>query len=152
MNGNNANKDSAINEGYVLFLFLGCPARSPDHFRKPLAESLDAAIKQIFPGKPQSQIKIIDAGAGTGLNGVELFKLGYTNIDALDISQEMLNEAKKKNIYKNLICAPLTEQRISEIETGEYHAMISTGTLAIAHVQPEAVKEMIRMVKPGKAK
>ena len=96
-------------------------------------------------------MKIIDAGAGTGLNGVELFKLGYTNIDALDISQEMLNEAKKKNIYNMLICAPLTEQRISEIETGEYHAMISTGTLATAHVQPEAVKEMIRMIKPGKA-
>ena len=96
-------------------------------------------------------MKIIAAGAGTGLNGMELFKLGYTNIDALDISQEMLNEAKKKNIYNMLICAPLTEQRISEIETGEYHAMISTGTLATAHVQPEAVKEMIRVIKPGKA-
>ena len=81
---------------------------------------------------------------------MELFKLGYTNIDALDISQEMLNEAKKKNIYKRLICAPITVQQISEIQTGEYHAMISTGALAIAHVQPEAVEEMIRMVKPGK--
>ena len=83
---------------------------------------------------------------------MELFKLGYTNIDALDISQEMLNEAKKKNIYQKLICASITEQRISEIQTGEYHAMTSTGTLAIAHVQPEAVEEMIRMIRPGKAK
>ena len=156
MNGDNVNKDSTVNEGYFCFCFCFCfqdvLQEAQIIFRKPLAESLDAAIKQIFPGKTQSQIKIIDAGAGTGLNGVELFKLGYTNIDALDISQEMLNEAKKKTIYKKLICAPLTEQRISEIETGEYHAMISTGTLAIAHVQPEAVKEMIRMVQPGKAK
>ena len=83
---------------------------------------------------------------------MELFKLGYTNIDALDISQEMLNEAKKKNIYKKLICAPLTEQRIPEIETGEYHTMISTGTLAIAHVQPKALEEIIRMIKPGKSR
>lgn len=81
---------------------------------------------------------------------MELFKLGYTNIDALDISQEMLNEAKKKNFYKKLICAPLNEQRIPEIGTGEYHVLISTGTLAIAHVQPEALEEMIRMVKPGR--
>lgn len=154
MNGNNANKDSTICEGYVLFLFCFQDVLQEAQiiFRKPLAESLDAAIKQVFPDKTQSSIKIIDAGAGTGLSGEELFKLGYTNIDALDISQEMLNEAKKKNIYKKLICAPLTEQRIFEIETGEYHAMISTGTLATAHVQPEAVKEMIRMIKPGKAR
>lgn len=82
---------------------------------------------------------------------MELFKLGYTNIDALDISQEMLNEAKKKNIYKKFICASLTEQRIPEIETGEYHVMISTGTLGTAHAPPEAIEEMIRMVKPGKS-
>lgn len=151
MNRYTANKDSMICLGYVLLLycFQDVLQGAQVIFRKPLAESLDAAIKQVFPDKTQSQIKIIDAGAGTGLAGLELFKLGYTNIDALDISQEMLNEAKKKNIYKKLICAPVTKQRISEIETGEYHAMISTGTLAIAHVQPEAVEEMIRMVKPG---
>ena len=151
INRDTANKDSMICLGYVLLLycFQDVLQGAQVIFRKPLAESLDAAIKQAFPDKTQSQIKIIDAGAGTGLAGLELFKLGYTNIDALDISQEMLNEAKKKNIYKKLICAPLTKQRISEIETGEYHAMISTGTLAIAHVQPEAVEEMIRMVKPG---
>ena len=70
-----------------------------------MAKALDAAFKKVFQDKALSQIKIIDAGAGTGLAGEELFKLGYTNIDALDISQEMLNEAKKKNVYKKLICA-----------------------------------------------
>ncbi|XP_078378484.1 methyltransferase-like protein 27 [Oculina patagonica] len=118
-------------------------------YHKPLADALDAAIKQVFQDKTRSQIKIVDAGAGTGLAGVELAKLGYTNIDALDISQEMLHEAKKTNAYTKLICAPLNEQRNPEIETGEYHALISTGTLVIAHVRPEALEEMIRMVKKG---
>ncbi|XP_078362183.1 methyltransferase-like protein 27 isoform X2 [Oculina patagonica] len=118
-------------------------------FRRPVAESLDAAIKQVFQDKTRSQIRIIDAGAGTGLAGVELSKLGYTNIDALDISQEMLNEAKKKNVYTRLICASLTDKRNPEIETGEYQVLISTGALAIAHVQPEALEEMIRMVEKG---
>jgi len=118
-------------------------------YHKPLAKSLDAAIKQVFQDKTRSQIKIIDAGAGTGLSGVELSKLGYTKIDAIDISQEMLNEAKKTKAYTRLICAALNEQRNPEIETGEYHALISTGTLVIAHVRPEALEEMIRMVKPG---
>ena len=65
-------------------------------FRKPLADCLDDAIKQVFQVKAKDEIKIIDAGAGTGLMAVELIKLGYTNLHALDISQEMLNEAKKK--------------------------------------------------------
>ena len=158
MNGNNADKDSTIYEGCVLFLFLflvlfcfqDVLQQAQIIFRKPLAECLDVAIKEVFPDKTKSQIKIIDAGAGTGLTGEELFKLGYTTIDALDISQEMLNEAKKKNIYKRLICAPLTEQQIPEIQTGEYHGLISTGALVIAHVRPEALEEMTRMVKPGK--
>ena len=81
---------------------------------------------------------------------MELSKLGYTNIDALDISQEMLNEAKKTNVYTKLICAPLNDQRNPEIATGEYHVLICTGTLIAAHVQPEALDEMIRMVKTGK--
>ncbi|XP_078378481.1 methyltransferase-like protein 27 [Oculina patagonica] len=118
-------------------------------YRKPLAESLDAAIKKVFQDGTRSQIKIIDAGAGTGLAGVELSKLGYTNIDALDISLEMLDEAKKKNVYSKFICAPLTEQRNPEIDTGEYHALISAGVLVIGHVRPDALDEMIRMVKKG---
>lgn len=119
-------------------------------YHKPLAQSLDAAIKKAFQDKTPSQIKIIDAGAGTGLAAEALSQLGYTDIDALDLSQEMLNEAKTKNVYKKLICAPLNEQRNPEVETGEYHALICCGTLVAAHVRPEALEEMVRMVKAGK--
>ena len=81
---------------------------------------------------------------------VELHKLGYTNLHALDISQEMLNEAKKKNVYKRIICAPLNDQRIPEIETGEFDAMICGGTLLRGVVRSFALVEMVRMVRPGK--
>ncbi|KAJ7370425.1 Methyltransferase domain [Desmophyllum pertusum] len=117
-------------------------------YLKPLAEYLDAAIKQV-EDKPNSEIKIMDAGAGTGKIGVELKKLGYTNVQALDISQEMLNEAKKKNAYNKFICTPLSEQRIQEIETGEFDAVICAGTLIKAHVKSSALVEIIRMVKIG---
>ncbi|KAL9967584.1 hypothetical protein ACROYT_G025845 [Oculina patagonica] len=118
-------------------------------FRKPLAECLDDAIKQVFQDKAKDEIKIIDAGAGTGLVGIELYQLGYTNLYALDISQEMLNEAKKKNLYKQLICAPLNDQRVPEIETGEFDALICGGTLYTGHVRSSAFVEMVRMVRIG---
>ena len=112
---------------------------------------MEEAIKQIFQEKPKNELKIIDVGAGTGLIRVELHKLGYTDLHALDISQEMLNEAKKKNVYKTFICASLSDQRIPEIQTGEFDAMICCGTLLKAHVRPFAFVEMIRMLKIGKS-
>ena len=112
---------------------------------------MDEAIKQVFQDKPKDELKIIDVGAGTGLIGVELHKLGYTDLHALDISQEMLNEAKKKNVYKRYICAALSDQRIPEVETEEFHALICGGTLITAHIRPSALEEMVRMVKIGKA-
>ena len=116
---------------------------------KPMAEYLDNAIKQVFRDKPKDEIKIMDAGAGTGMVGVELSKLGYTNLHALDISQDMLDEAKKKNVYKKIVCAALSDQRIPEIDTGEFDALICCGTLVQGHVRSTAFVEMIRMVKIG---
>ena len=66
-------------------------------------------MAEVFPNKAKEEFKIIDTGAGTGMVGIELQRLGYRDVHALDISQEMLNEAKKKNVpYKRFICAPLT--------------------------------------------
>ncbi len=91
----------------------------------------------------------MDAGAGTGQVGVELQKLGYDNIDALDISHGMLNEAKKKNVYQKFICVSLSEQPTPGIEADEYDALICAGTLIFAHVKPAAIDEIIRMVRNG---
>ena len=41
-------------------------------------------------------VSILDVAAGTGLVGVELVKVGFKNIVALDYSQEMLDLAKEK--------------------------------------------------------
>ena len=85
------------------------------------------------------------------MTGIELHKLGYTDIHALDISQEMLNIAKEKGVpYKRFVCTPLTEQSIEEFETGEFDALISAGVLVKAHVRLAAFVEIIRMVKTGK--
>ena len=63
----------------------------------------------------------------------------------------MLNIAKEKGVpYRRFICCPLTEKKIDELETGEFDALISAGTLIKANVRPEALVEMIRIVKTGK--
>ena len=60
--------------------------------------------KDIFP-EANKDIKILDAGAGTGIIGEMLVQRGYRNIDALDISEEMLNLAKQRNVYRYICLA-----------------------------------------------
>ena len=38
------------------------------------------------------------------LFSVQLQKLGFTNVDAVDPNEEMLKEAQRHNVYKNTIC------------------------------------------------
>ena len=113
-------------------------------------EAFNKAIQfeEIFFGADKN-MRILDAGAGTGIIGEMLVKQGYTNIDALDISQNMLNEAKKKNVYKWLICAPLSDVRIGQIQTAEYDVTLCAGTIFYGQVKPVALDECIRHVRPG---
>ena len=104
--------------------------------------------KDVFP-HVNKDIKILDAGAGTGIIGEMLVKQGYTNIDGLDISQNMLDIAEKKKVYKRLICAPLSQVRIEEIQTAEYDVVLCAGTIVYGQAKPAALDECIRHVRPG---
>lgn len=102
----------------------------------------------VFPGANKN-IKILDAGAGTGIIGEMLVKQGYTNVDALDISQKMLDIAIKKNVYKRFISAPLSDVRIEQIQTAEYDVTLCAGTIVYGQAKPVALDECIRHVRPG---
>ena len=55
---------------------------------------------------------ILDVGAGTGLIG-ECLNLNSKEIDAIDISPEMLNIARTKNCYSEIIEADLTQRLLA---------------------------------------
>jgi len=91
---------------------------------------------------------ILDVGAGTGLIGECLNKnKGKNQIDGLDISSEMLNLAKLKKCYRNLIQADLTKKLI--ITDNYYGAILSAGTFTHGHVGPKVFDELLRIIKPN---
>jgi predicted TPR repeat methyltransferase len=92
-------------------------------------------------------VEILDAGCGTGLVGAFLSENGYSNITGLDYSQEMLSQAKGKDVYQTLIQCDLTQTL--DIAENTYDAVISVGTFTSGHVGPEALGELVRITKPG---
>ena len=100
-------------------------------------------------GISNRNIKILDVGAGTGVLGVLLVEHGLTNVDALDISQKMLDRAKDKKLYKNYICKAMTGKRL-DIPSGTYDAIISCAAIACGLIKANAFDEILRLVTLGK--
>lgn len=95
---------------------------------------------------PDRQAALIDLGCGTGLAGEALTALGYTHIDGVDFSAEMLAVAKARNCYTKLSHADLNAG--TDIPGFSYAAAVSVGVFG-QHVLPAALDEAIRIVEPG---
>ena len=92
----------------------------------------------------EKNIKIFDAGCGTGLVGVELKKFGYENIDGADLSQKLL-DLVPKGYYDKLEQIDLNKKL--KIKNNFYDALMCVGTFTFGHVKPPALNEFIRIVK-----
>ena len=90
---------------------------------------------------------VLDAGCGTGLAGAELANRVNVVLDGVDLSQGMLDKAAALGVYRSLQTADLT--KALNISDASYDGLICVGTLTGGHVGPDALDEMIRVVRPG---
>ena len=90
---------------------------------------------------------ILDVGAGTGLVGECLYKMGHKKIIGIDISPEMLEQAKSKECYSSLMEADVT--RKIPLKSNSIGAIVSAGTFTHGHVGADAFDELLRITKPG---
>ncbi|XP_078001195.1 methyltransferase-like protein 27 [Glandiceps talaboti] len=91
--------------------------------------------------------KILDCAAGTGLVGQELHRLGYKDIDALDLSQAILDQAQEKGIYKKLICAKIGTEPIEGVNEDTYDAIVCSGAFLDNHLDDSCLTEWVRIVR-----
>ncbi|MGB2813661.1 MAG: class I SAM-dependent methyltransferase [Dehalococcoidales bacterium] len=93
------------------------------------------------------EAKVLDAGAGTGMVGEILAKNGYTDLVAMDLSQEMLEEARKKNVYRELHQMVMGEPL--DFATNSFGATICVGVLTVGHAPASSLDELVRVTRPG---
>ena len=113
-------------------------------FRSPkaAAELLDKYV-------PDKGVQVLDAGAGTGMVGVELARRGFARITALDMSTGMLATAKEKGVYGDFVIGELGKSL--PFETDAFAGTTCVGVFTYAHALPDSLDELIRVTKPGGA-
>ncbi|XP_041483023.1 uncharacterized protein LOC121429845 [Lytechinus variegatus] len=92
--------------------------------------------------------KILDIGSGTGMVGEELGKVGFTNIFAVDPSQESLNVCKSKGVYEDFVHSFVGPAQVP-FEENSFDGAGSSGTFLPGHCDGTSLKEVVRLVKPG---
>ena len=95
--------------------------------------------------------KILDVGAGTGFLSLILAEMGY-DVVGVDISEEMLESAKKKAVDRGL--EPKVEFKFGDAEalplkSGFFDAIVNRAVLWTLPEPKKALSEWKRVLKPG---
>merc|ERR1712025_1089870 len=92
-------------------------------------------------------VRVLDVAAGTGLVGVELAKVGFKHVVALDYSQEMLDKAKEKGVYEDFICASIENVIPPPLKPRSYDCVVMLGGFAAGHLPLSSLYTMARICK-----
>jgi len=90
---------------------------------------------------------VLDVGCGTGLSGIALRDVGFTDLDGCDFSPPMLERAAETGVYRRLFEADLNAGL--GIQDGTYDHAVAVGVFSFAHIRPDALRSVIRAVRPG---
>lgn len=113
------------------------------------AVAFNEAASKVY-GENKKNLKVLDLGCGTGLVGKVLKeRFGFLNLVGLDVSEDMLEKAEKREIYTRFIYAYVSNERVDEIRSAEFDAVVSAGVFTVGQVRPNAFDEIVRWIKPG---
>lgn len=100
--------------------------------------------RHVSPGKGA----VLDAGAGTGILGEWMRIVGYQPLVALDVSEGMLDVARRKDVYEELTQGVMGSDPLP-FETDRFDAAVSAGVFTLGHAGPQAFDDLLRVVRPG---
>ncbi|MCY4541199.1 MAG: methyltransferase domain-containing protein [Rhodobacteraceae bacterium] len=90
---------------------------------------------------------VLDFGCGTGLSGQALVAAGFTAIDGADINGAMLELARSKQVYRELIQTSIDNPIPPEI--GVYGAVSAIGSIGIGAAQAPVLEQLLVAMGPS---
>jgi predicted TPR repeat methyltransferase len=108
--------------------------------------NLASLIAISYLHKQPEDVRVLDAGCGTGLSGIALKSAGFALVDGFDLSDEMVLEAGKTGAYKELRgSVDITVDRISEFDR-KYDLVVACGVFTLGHVEPASLLTLARLL------
>jgi len=109
------------------------------------APSLVAAMVTDLPIEPSKSLDVLDAGCGTGLCGPMLAPYAR-RLSGVDLSAGMLDRAKEKNVYDELVQGELTEHLRRRTEA--FDVIVSADTLVYFGALEDVVAAAAGALRP----
>lgn len=108
---------------------------------------IPAVIASVFTRfVPLDASPILDAGCGGGIQAEPLAMLGFRPITGIDLSEGMLEVARRKGFYSELRQMTLGESLDFPDDT--FAAVLSAGTITPGHAPAHSFDELIRVARP----
>ena len=105
------------------------------------------AAKLLIQHLSDKKARILDAGCGTGLVGVELQRLDYIHLDGFDLSLEMAELATASGAYRQVTGNIDMMRAVEDFPQREYDALLSIGVFTLGHVPPQALEVLVKLVR-----
>ena len=105
------------------------------------------AAQALWSLRPDPDLSILDYGCGTGLAGVELYKVGFRVIDGMDPSPKMLDGAAEKGIYRSLTGFEISNP--NPLKQDAYPVIAAIGVIGTGAAPPDTFDLLMKALPRG---
>lgn len=114
------------------------------------------AMTEHMPELTNTDITVLDAGCGTGRIGMVLADRGYTTVNGVDLSPEMVEIATERTTDGRATYAALEApvdltQVPSERWMQSADLVVVGGVFTVGHIPPSSLYHVAKLVRPGGA-
>lgn len=89
---------------------------------------------------------LLDMGCGTGLSGEAFRTAGFTTIDGADLTDEMLQRAAERELYRDLIRTDVSDPL--PFEPGTHTHVAAIGLFSPDHAPAETITQVLEYLAP----
>lgn len=90
---------------------------------------------------------VLDLGCGGGLSGAALREAGFSAIDGADFSPRMLEEAARRDVYRDLLLTDLSAPLPAD--DGQYANMTAVGVFTPGHAPASLIEAVMNVLPQG---
>jgi predicted TPR repeat methyltransferase len=132
---------------YVVSLFDWYADHFDEHLQKSLKYRTPALIcEQIFRLDPPNALDVLDLGCGTGLCG-PLLKPLARRMTGVDLSPNMLEMARKRELYDDLVCSDLSD--FLATQTAAFDLVVATDVFIYVGALEGVFQGTRQALRPG---